>query len=294
MNWMFICASLLVGSSLLLLLLILHEQKARREVARRLGKGAGHEKDRLLREIGSSRLVQRGLSIDGETRLLLDRLGWRKSRQKSLFLVIQLGLPLLLLLLRLFTLFSSEPVTHPWVMAFFALGVGYIIPKRILARAVKKRQTQLAEDVASALPLLRTLFEVGMIVEQALRVLATEGRHILPVLSDELHQLLQRVDAGLELKSELRRTANLMDVDELTDCFVVLEQMLQQGSGAMTSLLSMKKLLDERRMTHLQGKVSKMSAKMSIVMVSFLFPALLIVLAGPGFIAIVRAIGDMG
>jgi tight adherence protein C len=33
---------------------------------------------------------------------------------------------------------------------------------------------------------------------------------------------------------------------------------------------------------------------MSAVMVAFLFPALLIILAGPGFVAIIQALGDMG
>lgn len=62
----------------------------------------------------------------------------------------------------------------------------------------------------------------------------------------------------------------------------------------MSSLLSLKELIDDRRMTTLQERVSKMSAKMSIVMMVFLFPALLIILAGPGFIAIIQALGDMG
>src|SRR5699024_4355265 len=101
-----------------------------------------------------------------------------------------------------------------------------------------------------------------------------------------LQQMLQRIDAGLDLRGELQRTAELMQVEELSDCFMVLEQLAQQGSGAMSSLLSMKKRLDERRLVQLQEAISKMSAKMSIVMVAFLFPALLIVLAGPGFIAI--------
>ena len=83
-------------------------------------------------------------------------------------------------------------------------------------------------------------------------------------------------------------------MDDLTDCFTILVQLIYQGGGAMASLLSLKELLDDRRMTSLQERVSKMSAKMSVVMMLFLFPALLIVLAGPGFVAIIQALGDMG
>ena len=62
--------------------------------------------------------------------------------------------------------------------------------------------------------------------------------------------------------------------------------------GAMKSLQALKALLDDRRLTRMQEYISKMSAKMSVVMMVFLFPALLIVLAGPSFIAISRAFGS--
>lgn len=46
------------------------------------------------------------------------------------------------------------------------------------------------------IPLLRILFETGLAVEQALRVLAHEGRTLVPHISAELRQVLQRVDSG--------------------------------------------------------------------------------------------------
>ena len=70
---------------------------------------------------------------------------------------------------------------------------------------------------------------------------------------------------------------------------LLVRQLLTQGGGAMKSLLALKQLLDDRRLTRMQEYISKMSAKMSVVMMLFLFPALLIVLAGPGFTALARA-----
>ncbi len=122
-------------------------------------------------------------------------------------------------------------------------------------------------------------------------MLANESRQLLPVLSSELQMALARVDSGLELSEELNKMARLLAVDELDDTSVILQQLLQQGGGAMKSLLTLKQLLDDRRLTRLQEYISKMSAKMSVVMMVFLFPALLIVLAGPGFTALSRAFG---
>ena len=104
--------------------------------------------------------------------------------------------------------------------------------------------------------------------------------------------MLARVDSGLELGEELNKATRLLAVDEFTDTCVILQQLLQQGGGAMKSLLALKQLLDDRRLTRLQEYISKMSAKMSVVMMMFLFPALLIVLAGPGFSALARALGS--
>jgi tight adherence protein C len=128
-----------------------------------------------------------------------------------------------------------------------------------------------------------------MAVEQALRVLSNEAQKILPELTSELRLILARVDSGLELGQELKQAATQLAVDEFSDTCVILQQLIHQGGGAMKSLLALKQLLDDRRLTRQQEYISKMSAKMSIVMMLFLFPALLIVLAGPGFTAIARA-----
>jgi tight adherence protein C len=147
-------------------------------------------------------------------------------------------------------------------------------------------------EISTFIPLLRILFESGMAVEQALRVLSVEAQKLLPKLTSELRLILSRVDSGLELGQELNKTAVMLAVDEFTDTCVILQQLIHQGGGAMKSLLALKQLLDDRRLTRLQEYISKMSAKMSVVMMLFLFPALLIVLAGPGFTAIARAFAN--
>ena len=174
-------------------------------------------------------------------------------------------------------------------MLLFSLALGYLIPKRMLAYAAKRRQQEVAVEVSTFIPLLRILFESGMAVEQALRVLSQDARELLPVLTGELRVVLSRVDSGLELSQELSKTASLLDVDEFNDTCVILQQLIQQGGGAMKSLQALKELLDDRRLTRMEEYISKMSAKMSVVMMVFLFPALMIVLAGPSFVAISRA-----
>ncbi|PZW65931.1 tight adherence protein C [Pseudomonas sp. URMO17WK12:I1] len=280
--------------ALLFLFLAYADLRARRQFSQRMGTLSRMSGGGVMRGIGGSSLGRRTLSMDSETLQLLNRLGWRKRSQQSMFSAIQLGTPIVFLALVLFVqLLMSRPPQPAWLAPVFALGVGYLLPKRWLAWAAKNRQEALAEEVTTFIPLLRILFDVGMTVEQGLRVLAKEAETILPNLSTELRQVLTRVDAGLELGRELRDMAAALEVYEVTDCVVILEQLIVQGGGAMASLLRLKELIDDRHHSALEERVSKLSGKMSVIMMMFLFPALLIVLAGPGFIAIVGALGEL-
>ncbi|KIY40157.1 type II secretion system protein F [Pseudomonas sp. 10-1B] len=289
-----LCALCLLIAACLLGLQAARQLRARLLVARRL-QGQLARETRLgewLHWLGSSPLGQRLQKLDGESQALLDRVGWRRSRQRALFAAVQLGLPLLAALLTLLVqqgVLGGE-VTHGLIWPLCALGVAYLLPKRLLAVAAKRRQQRIALEVSLMIPLLRILFETGLAVEQALRVLSQEGRALVPEISAELRQVLQRVDSGLALGPELEKAARVLAVDEFIDTCVILQQLLVQGTGAMKSLLALKDLLDDRRLTRMQERVSKMSAKMSAVMMVFLFPALLIVLAGPGFSALARAL----
>jgi tight adherence protein C len=287
-----ISALLFLGAGLLLLSSLLERRRRVRQVAQRLdGKPLNDNRmGHWLQALGSSRIGQRSVNLDNETQTLLNRLGWRSARRRSLFAAFQVGVPVLALALSLLiqSLFFPNVENH-WIGPAFATAIGYLLPKRLLAAAAQRRQKQLAIEISTFIPLLRILFESGMAVEQSLRVLSHEGKQILPALTHELRLVLARVDSGLDLGEELNKASRLLAVEEFTDTCVILQQLLYQGGGAMKSLLALKQLLDDRRLTRLQEYISKMSAKMSVVMMLFLFPALLIVLAGPGFTALANA-----
>ena len=288
-------ALMLLAAAVLLLANLARQRRNERQVVQRL-QGQMIRESRIgswLRLLGDTPLGQRTVSLDNETQVLLNRIGWRRASKRSLFAACQIGVPAAALGITIVLQVVFFPdVEHALIAPMFALGAGYLLPKRVLAAAAARRQKQIVVEISTFIPLLRILFESGLAVEQSLRVLSNEGKELLPVLSSEINLILTRVDSGLELGEELRKTAVLLAVDEFSDTCVILNQLIQQGGGAMKSLLSLKQLIDDRRLTRLQEYISKLSAKMSVVMMVFLFPALLIVLAGPGFTAISRALGS--
>lgn len=290
-----ICILLVVAAVALLINIAVRDRLRQQRVMQRLeGEKTGPGKfDTWMRAVGNTKFGQRSVSMDSETEVLLNRVGWRTANQRALFAAFQVATPVALAGL----VFLGHELFFPrsgnlLVVLLCALVLGYLIPKRMLAYVAKKRQQEIAVEISTFIPLLRILFESGMAVEQALRVLSLEARQLLPVLTSELRVVLARVDSGLELGQELSKTASLLDVDEFNDTCVILLQLIQQGGGAMKSLQALKQMLDDRRASRLEEYISKMSAKMSVVMMVFLFPALMLVLAGPSFIAISRAFGS--
>ncbi|TNE75347.1 MAG: type II secretion system F family protein [Gammaproteobacteria bacterium] len=292
MNPFLLSAAFLCIAALMMIVVVVREYLSRKALAGRMNAGLDRAVSARTRRV--SRIDLWAEKIDSEVPPLLDQLGWRRGGKRTLFVAAQFGVPLLAFGVLVFQLFYTDTGADSVLPVLFVAGMGFLLPKRLLVAAVKRRKARLGDEVSTLISMLRMLFEVGMTVEQALRVLMSEGKHILPEFSSELRWVFIRVDAGLDLGTELREMASLLNVVEVSDCVTILDQLLRQGGGAMASLLALKNLLDDRRMTSLQEKVSKLSAKMSAVMVAFLFPALLIVLAGPGFVAVFRALGDLG
>lgn len=293
MNLLLISAVLLLLAAGVTVFYRFEMHRRNRLIVQRMGNTTGLARRELLKRVEQGSLATRFKGLDAEITQYLDILGWRRAKQRSrfylgqfVFTVISLGVAVALV--------SSKGEGSLLLAVFVALAVGFLLPKAWLRKKAETRQADLVLEISTLIPLLRSLFEVGLTVEQGLRVLTREAKDILPETVLELEWILARVDAGLELGDELRASAELLDIEEVTDTFGILEQLITQGGGGMDSLLKLKELIDERRLTALEEVVSKLSAKLSIVMLTFLFPALLIVLAGPGFVAIMKALGDMG
>jgi tight adherence protein C len=261
---MLLSSLLLLLASLLLLSVVLELRRRARQVVQRLdGKKPGDNRfGQWLHALGASRVGQQSVKLDDETQSAAQRLGWRTARKRALFAAFQVGTPVLALALSALVqgLFFAQ-VSNPWIVPAFAAGIGYLLPKRLLATAAHHRQKKLAIEIATFIPLLRILFESGMAVEQSLRVMSNDGKQLLPILTHELRLILARVDSGLELGDELNKATRLLAVDEFTDTCVILQQLIHQGGGAMKSLLALKQLLDDRRLTRLQEYISKCPPK---------------------------------
>lgn len=148
----------------------------------------------------------------------------------------------------------------------------------------QQRARALEGEAEVAIQVTRMLWEAGMTLEGVLRGLIVNLAEVAPETVLELRMALNRIAAGQDRETVLEDLAALQPAESSHDYFRLLAQISVSGSGASEALLNLSRLLRDHQRTTLQEKVTRLSGQMSLVMMVFLFPALLIVLAGPAVV----------
>lgn len=223
---------------------------------------------------------------------LLRQAGWYAARKRMFFMSVSWLAPLIATIgAGAYVIVAGEMTGMQKVaMLFLAFALGFLVPRYVLRYRASARRNALSREMPAAIYLLRMLLEAGLSTEHALRVMHAEGRKLMPNLAEEIAVALQRIDAGHDRVEALGEMAAPLEVVELTDTVAILKQVSRHGGNIRDSLAKFAQLIEARQQSALREYVNRLSGKMSIVMMIFLFPALLIFLAGPGFLALARGL----
>ncbi len=296
-------AVLLAGATLILLAHLAMRSRQDRVLERRVSGepvirdeffDAGEGEALKLFARGGQR-IEKLADENGETARLLLQAGWRGARSRLLFYAFRSGMLLLagLLALLMWTLSEGiKPLMLPlYTFALFALG--FLIPIWVLRSVAGTRRARMAREVPLFIHLLVLLFEAGLSTRQAFASLVREGRGVLPELGQEFEGVLRQLEAGGDIADVLKNLGSALDVPDLEGVLGVLRQVDKYGGEIREPLLEALAVLEERRGLDLREKVNLVSGRMTVVMVLFFFPALLIFVAGPAVVSILRAMADV-
>lgn len=249
--------------------------------------------DLLVKSLGASRLRKMPKGTGHvELAVLLPRAGWYRREDRVVFYIVSLLLPAIVVILSLVYGLNAHAAGARMIgLTFIGATFAFLLPRFGLRYMAAQRQRRVAREVPVLLRLLNVLFEASLSLEHALSVVRDQAGELFPALGKEIDLFLQRVSAGADRVAALEQTATTLDVPELTDAVSVLTQAAQLGGGIKQSLARLAQTIEERDETTLRETIGRLSAKMTIVMVVFLFPALFIFLAGPGLLAVGHALG---
>jgi tight adherence protein C len=254
----------------------------------------------LLQGIASrGQALDKALDKEGVGARLMIQAGWRTTGSRLAFYVFQALLPVVLLAAA-FGFWQVAPpklAAKPFMLPLIclvALMLGLLVPSRVRSGLAEARRARIRTEVSLFIHTLVLLFESGLSTRQAFSSLVREGRGVLTELGVEIEILLRQLEAGAEMTDALNKMAETLEVDDLTTVLALLRQVDRYGGEVKEPLLDTLQVLEDRREMDLREKVNKISGKMTIVMVLFFFPALLIFVAGPSWVSLIKALSGMG
>ena len=261
---------------------------------------------RRPRRIGS--LVQRTVVRIGRTmpqqnpgaqskwRKLLVQAGYRKA---NAVLTLQGYRILLAVLLPGAFLLIAPSYLKEWngarhLAAILALvAVGLFLPHWGMMQRIKWRQEEISDALPNALDLMVVCVEAGLGLDATLQRLAQEQQFTKQALSEELQIVSQMTRAGRSRSEALLALKERVGLAELSSLVVVLLQAERMGTGIARSLRVHADSLRTKRRQRAEERAAKIPVKMIFPLVLLIFPATLLVLLGPSYIILLKAISGM-
>ena len=215
---------------------------------------------------------------------LLMQAGWAVSVEE--FRVIQLICMICGGLLGLaLALISHETRLNTALYVFGGLFAGYALLRYYCASAATRRKAAIERQLPDMLDLLSVSVAAGLGFERAmLHIINTmEGP-----LIDEFTVTYREMSMGRSRKDALTLLGERCGAEDLSTVTGALVQAGELGIPIRNVLQSQSAAIRRSRRSKVQEKAAKVSTKILLPMMAFIFPVLFIVLLGPSLITIVE------
>lgn len=188
--------------------------------------------------------------------------------------------------------FERDVTMRYLFVAIFAI-VGFLLPSYWLSKTVKNRQLEIFHDMPDILDLLTVCVEAGLGLEAAMIRVTEDEQLKKQALISEMKIALQEIRAGKPRSMALRDMGERTMVDDLKSFSAMLIQTERFGTSLVQALRVHSDSLRTMRRQMAEEAAAKIGVKMLFPLVFFIFPALIVVILGPGLIRIGRLFGEM-
>lgn len=189
-----------------------------------------------------------------------------------------------LLAILFFLLGPKAQLLHMVGSALAGAAAGYYLPAMWVSNQLTHRQQDLMHAFPDALDLLVSSVEAGLGIDAAFRRVAEEMEAAAPELAKELQFVSHEVNAGVPRVEALRHLADRTGLEDINALVNVLVQAERFGTSVARALRIHSDLVRVRRMQRAEEKAAQVSPKLTIIMITFILPCLIIILIGPAVI----------
>ena len=218
--------------------------------------------------------------------------GFRKNISMIFFgskVAIALLLPILFFFVKV-SAFKAMPALQ-FTFATLALAmIGFYFPNVWISKRIAQRKDQIFKGFPDALDLMVVCVEAGTSLDAAITKVGDEMALGNKTLSNEFKLLSLELRAGKSRKEALQNLAHRCDLDDINSLVTLLIQTDKFGTSVAQALRVYSDSMRTTRQQRAEEQAAKLPVKMIFPMIFFLFPALAVVVLGPGMIRMVKAL----
>jgi tight adherence protein C len=185
---------------------------------------------------------------------------------------------------------GGMPAHRMGLAALLAL-FGGMAPDYILDNIIKRRQYAITKSAPDIIDLLVVSAEAGTGLDGALMQVVNRKKGPLP---DEFGRLLTEIRLGKRRQEAWSDLAERCGVDDIRNLVAALHQSEELGVSIANTLRAQADALRTRRSMRIRTVAATLSLKLLFPLIFCIFPALFVVVLGPGALTIQTAFSGLG
>jgi tight adherence protein C len=162
----------------------------------------------------------------------------------------------------------------------------FFLPNVVIVYQLRKRREDIRRHLPEAVDLLEICVSSGIGLDMAWQMVSEEIQHVSTVLAQAMSLTNFEVNLGASRVEAMQHMAARTGVDELTSLAAILMQTERFGTSIADTLHIFADSMREERSCVAQESAEKMAVKLIFPMVLFIFPAIIVTVAGPAVIAL--------
>jgi tight adherence protein C len=171
-----------------------------------------------------------------------------------------------------------------------ALAGGWRIPELVLLRLTARRRRRIDMALPDALDLLVVCVEAGLALDQAIEQVARDLRRSRAEVAEEFAITAAEMRVLPDRAQALENLARRTELRSLRGIIAILNQSIRYGTPLASALRVLTRDLRAARLAHFEERAARLPVLLTIPLMTFILPSLVMVIGAPLVLRIVDAL----